>query len=272
VGSLRVHVRASWLAGLVALVPLAGDAKPKPRVVLPAKLAVDPRAALAAQVAAEQQTVATTIDTVTKKLAAADTTRAHRVVAAIRIAEAPDRADDPMGAARRIAAARYLLARDAAERGLLADELVQLHGAEHDVASAAARVASVALPDHLAWPATGTIARRFGEYQHDRSKATLSRRGLDIEVDDHAVAEAPADGVVRFAGPIRGLDRGVVIDHGGYFTVIAKLGEVATLVGAHVGKGDRLGRAARHRVYFEVRAKVGAGGLPIDPEPLLGPR
>ena len=272
-GLQRGRVRASWFAALVALAPLAGDAKPKPHVVLPAKPAIDPRAALAAQVAAEQQTVATTIDTVTKKLAAADATRAHRVVAAIRIAAERDmHADDPMGAARRIAAARYLLARDAAERGLLADELVQLHGAEHDVATAAASVARVALPDHLAWPATGTIARRFGEYQHDRSKATLSRRGLDIEVDDHAVAEAPADGIVRFAGPIRGLDRGVVIDHGGYFTVIAKLGELATLVGAHVGKGERLGRAARHRVYFEVRAKVGAGGLPIDPEPLLGPR
>ncbi|HEY1550119.1 MAG TPA: M23 family metallopeptidase [Kofleriaceae bacterium] len=263
-------MRASWLVVLVALAPFA-DAKSKPHVAPPPKPVVDPRVALAAQVAAEQQTLTTTIDTVATKLAAADATRAHRVLAAIRIAEAPpDRSDDPLGAARRLAAARYLLARDAAERGLLADELAQLHGAEHEVTVAEASVATAVLPDHLAWPATGTIARRFGEYQHERSKATLSRRGLDIEVDDHAVAEAPADGIVRFAGPIRGLDRGVVIDHGGYFTVIAKLGELATLVGAHVGKGDRLGRAARHRVYFEVRAKVGPGGLPIDPEPLLG--
>ncbi|HEX4452607.1 MAG TPA: M23 family metallopeptidase [Kofleriaceae bacterium] len=267
-------MRASWIVVALALVPFAGDAKTKPRAVAaPAKSAVDPRVALAAQIAAEQQTLATTTETVAGKLAAADATRAHRVLAAIRIAEAPDRADhDPMAAARRIAAARYLLAGDAAERGLLADELAQLHGAAHEVTAAAASIATVALPDHLGWPAAGTIARHFGEYQHERSKATLSRRGLDIEVDDHAAAEAPADGVVRFAGPIRGLDRGVVIDHGGYFTVIAKLGELATLAGAHVGKGDRLGRAARHRIYFEVRAKVGPGGLPIDPEPLLGPR
>jgi murein hydrolase activator len=266
-------VRASWLVALgafVALAPLASDAKPKAHVAQPpAKPAIDPRAALAAQVAAEQATVATTIDTVANKLAAADAIRAHRVVAAIRVAQAPARDDDSMATARRLAAARFLLARDAAERDLLAGELAELRRAERDVNTAAATVATTALPDHLTWPATGTIARRFGEYQHERSKATLSRRGLDIEVDDHAVAVAPADGVVRYAGPIRGLDRGVVIDHGGYLTVIAKLGELALPVGAHVAAGDRLGRAARHRVYFEVRAKVGPGGLPIDPEPLL---
>jgi septal ring factor EnvC (AmiA/AmiB activator) len=74
---------------------------------------------------------------------------------------------------------------------------------------------------------------------------------------------------VRYAGPIRGLDQGVILDHGGYLTVIAKLGEVALPVGAPIAAGDRIGRAARHRVYFELRIKLGPGGLPIDPEPLL---
>ena len=50
---------------------------------------------------------------------------------------------------------------------------------------------------------------------------------------------------------------------------MAKLGELAVPVGAHVARGDRLGRAARSRVYFEVRVKVGPGGMPVDPEPLL---
>jgi septal ring factor EnvC (AmiA/AmiB activator) len=75
--------------------------------------------------------------------------------------------------------------------------------------------------------------------------------------------------VVRYAGPIRGLDAGLVIDHGDYYTVIGKLGDLGVPVGAPVTRGDRIGRAARHRVYFEVRVKLGAGGRPIDPEPLL---
>ena len=80
---------------------------------------------------------------------------------------------------------------------------------------------------------------------------------------------APADGIVRYAGPIRGLDHGVILDHGDYLTVVAKLADPALPVGAHVARGDRLGRAARHRVYLELRAKAGPGGLPIDPEPYL---
>ncbi|HEY3803364.1 MAG TPA: M23 family metallopeptidase [Kofleriaceae bacterium] len=261
-------MRATSLV-VIALAAGVGDAKPKQHE--PPRPIVEPRVALAAQVGAEQATLATTIDTVQHKLAAADATRARRVLAAIRIADART-PDDPVGYARRLAAARFLLARDANERGLLADELSALHQADREVTAAAAAVPTVALPDQLLAPAIGTIARHFGEYQHERSKATLSRRGLDFEVEEHAPAVAPADGIVRYAGPIRGLDRGVILDHGGYFTVVAKLGDITLPVGAHVARGDRIGRAARHRVYFEVRAKVGPGGLTIDPEPLLAPR
>jgi septal ring factor EnvC (AmiA/AmiB activator) len=77
---------------------------------------------------------------------------------------------------------------------------------------------------------------------------------------------------VRYAGPIRGLDHGVILDHGDYLTVVAKLGDLVLPIGTHVGRGDRLGRAAHHRVYLEVRVKVGPGGLPIDPEPLFAGR
>jgi septal ring factor EnvC (AmiA/AmiB activator) len=111
--------------------------------------------------------------------------------------------------------------------------------------------------------------RHFGTLEHERSKAMLSRRGLDLEVEDHSPVVAPAAGTVRYAGPIRGLDHGVILDHGGYVTVIAKLAELALPVGAPIAAGDRIGRAARHRVYLEVRVKLGPGGLPIDPEPLL---
>jgi septal ring factor EnvC (AmiA/AmiB activator) len=104
---------------------------------------------------------------------------------------------------------------------------------------------------------------------HERSKATLSRRGIDLEVDDHRPVTAPAAGTVRYAGPIRGLDQGVIIDHGTFVTVLAKLSDVALPIGTRLAAGDRIGRAARHRVYLEVRIKLGPGGMPLDPEPLL---
>jgi murein DD-endopeptidase MepM/ murein hydrolase activator NlpD len=233
---------------------------------------LDPVTALHALLARQLEGEADAIDraraAVADKLAAADHTRTQRLRAAYRLLAAVP-GDDPVGVARGRAAARLLLGRDAGERGLLVEEDAQLAAAGARIAAERAQLPSIGLPGELARPATGAIARTFGTLAHERSKATLARRGIDLEVDDHSPVVAPASGTVRYAGPIRGLDQGVILDHGGYLTVIAKLGEVALPVGAPIAAGDRLGRAARHRVYLEVRVKLGPGGLPIDPGPLL---
>lgn len=234
-----------------------------------------PREALAAQIAAELETLAKTVATVDTKLTDAEATRLKRVRAAYRILRAPiaagdDASDsDRMAAARRRAAARLLLERDRAERQLLANEVAQLRASETTLRSASTQVPTVTLPESLEPPAQGRIVRRFGTIVHDRSKALLARRGIDFEVTALAPAYAPADGTVRYAGPMRGLEHGVILDHGDYMTVVAKLAAVAIPAGTKILGGDRIGRAARARVYLEVRAKVGPGGLPIDPEPLL---
>jgi septal ring factor EnvC (AmiA/AmiB activator) len=234
---------------------------------------LDAREVIGGQLAEQAATIDTTIAIIAGKLARADDVRSKRLRAAYRLLRAPLRstasASDRMAVARRRAAARLLVDRDAGERGLLADEAARLHDAQVRTSEATAKIATITLPDDLARPANGTVARKFGTLEHDRSKATLSRRGIDLEVDEGAVVSAPADGTVRYAGPIRGLDDGLIVDHGDYFTVIAKLGELTVPVGAPVHRGDRIGRAARHRVYLEVRVRVGPGGLPIDPEPLF---
>jgi len=162
-----------------------------------------------------------------------------------------------------------LVDRDATERSLLAEEAQRLRSAHEQTVVATSKLPTIVLPTSIGAPARGTIARTFGTLEHERSKATLSRRGIDIEVEAKTPVSAPADGIVRYAGPIRGLDDGVIIEHGDYVTVIGKLGTVAIPVGTKVLRGDRIGHAARHRVYLEVRVRVGAGGIPIDPEPLL---
>jgi septal ring factor EnvC (AmiA/AmiB activator) len=233
----------------------------------------DQRDVLAQQLAAETATLDTTRATIDGKIKDADAVRVARLRAAYRLVRAPLRADatldDRLAAARRRAAARLLLTRDTAERALLVDENKQLAVANERTIIATRQLPTLALPDKLAWPAKGTIARHYGTLEHERSKATLARHGIDIEVDPHAKALAPAAGTVRYAGPIRGLDQGIVIDCGDYYTVVGKLGDLAVPVGTAVALGDTLGRSARHRVYLEVRVKLGAGGLPIDPEPLL---
>jgi septal ring factor EnvC (AmiA/AmiB activator) len=241
-------------------------------VVAATLAALAPRAraddGLAQQLDDEAAAIDRALATVTEKLTAADDTRGKRARAAYRaLHTAPG--DDAMTVARRRATAHLLLEHDTGERALLLDEASRLHAARGRITGELAELPSIARPTELVRPAPGQIARHFGTLAHERSKAMLSRRGIDIEVEDRVAVVAPAAGTVRYVGPIRGLDQGVILDHGAFLTVLAKLGDVALPVGASIAAGDRIGRAARHRVYLEVRVKLGPGGLPIDPEPLL---
>src|SRR5690606_19868904 len=142
---------------------------------------------LANQIAAELQSLAKTVTIVDDKLADAEAARLRRVRAAYRILRAPrtsiassvdsaNSAADRMAAARRRAAARLLLARDRAERDLLADEATLLQRADTTLRMASEQVATAVLPASLVPPAKGTIARRFGTIVHERSRAVLARR------------------------------------------------------------------------------------------------
>jgi septal ring factor EnvC (AmiA/AmiB activator) len=176
-----------------------------------------------------------------------------------------------MAVARSRATARLLLARDRDEAKQLGDETALLAGAVERIDEDLVRAATMVRPAQgsLLRPVDGEVVRRFGTLVHEATGATLSRRGIDFDVADEAVVVAPADGVVRYAGPIRGLESGLVIDHGGVLTVIGKLAPPTLTAGTRVRGGTAVGHAARRRVYLEVRLPIGPGGTPVDPEPLL---
>lgn len=241
----------------------------------------DPRATLIAAFADQRASVDRAATQVDAKLADAVATRTARIRAAYKVLRADDlspksegrspKSDSGLVIARRRAAVRYLLSHDRAEQDLLVDEATRLLAARQRIDQDATRAQSVALPAGLIWPIRGTIARHFGPFVHERSGATLTRRGIDLEVTTTDVV-APAAGTVRYAGAIRGLDAGVIIDHGDYLTVIAKLGSPSLHAGDLVDQGTVVGHPARHRVYLEVRVEVGPGGTPIDPESVLPAR
>ncbi len=234
--------------------------------------AADPRAQVTAALDAQITVAARTRATVDVKRAEAAARRARRARTAYRLLHpavgvAPD---DRMATARRRAAARWLLERERREEALLADEASLLAAATARLVGDRARAVGAPVPPaDLDRPARGRIAGHFGTAVHERSKATLSRRGVDLDVAAHAEVHPVADGVVVYAGPIRGLDHGVIVDHGGWWSITAKLAPPAVSRGAKVARGDVIGVAADERVYLELRVAVGAGGVPIDPEPLL---
>ena len=213
--------------------------------------------------------------TVQLKADAAITQRAQRArtAALLLTHQVSNNSANAMDNARRRAATKLVLARERAEVMLLTDERDQLVLAGDAIGDGAATALTLPMPpSDLVWPADGSIARSFGTYIHTRSKAMLSRRGIDLEVEEHAQAHAAAAGIVRFSGPIRGLDNGVIIDHGAYLTVLAKLGKLTRTVGAKIDAGDVVGRAASSRLYLELRVKVGPEGTPVDPQAFLRKR
>lgn len=261
----RTAERLALAAALACAVAPASDAQPA--------AAAD---SITTLLGAQRDAAARARDQVETRRSTAEETRAARARAAYKLlrgagsplAVTPERR---MAVARSRATARLLLARDRAEAAQLADEAALLVAdvtrIERDLATAATLTTPAA--GSLRRPVAGDIARRFGTLVHEPSGATLSRRGLDFDAAADEPVLAPAAGIVRYAGPIRGLDHGILLDHGGVIIVIAKLAPPALTAGATLAAGDVLGTPAARRVYLEVRLPVGPGGTPIDPEPLL---
>jgi septal ring factor EnvC (AmiA/AmiB activator) len=176
----------------------------------------------------------------------------------------------------RRAAGTRVLVRDLEERAQLRAELA---AAEADVVRLSAengRAATEATPTpargSFTRPVTKDIAAPFGIYVDDASTTTtkgrVSRHGVELEpVPAGTPVVAPEEGRVLYAGPIRGLGEGVVLDHGaGIVTVIGNLAGVQVRRDDVVARATPVGAtAAGTRVYLEVRL----AGRPIDPAPFL---
>ncbi|MBI4083628.1 MAG: peptidoglycan DD-metalloendopeptidase family protein [Candidatus Lambdaproteobacteria bacterium] len=147
---------------------------------------------------------------------------------------------------------------------------------EHE-RSAEARLAAQPDPDTLRGrlppPASGTIVAAFGRFD-PRYDLKKPQRGVVIRVKPEQGVKAVASGSVVHAGPFRGYEDLVVLDHGkGLFTVYGHL------EGLKVRKGDWVEAAAvlgaptyqpvdsNYSIYFEVRLN----GKPEDPVQWLLP-
>ena len=92
----------------------------------------------------------------------------------------------------------------------------------------------------------GEVLRPFGPYQ--RGRILMPRNGADVACAVGEIVAAPADGVVRFLGPLDGYGHLVILDHGGgWTTVLAPLDPaiLAVDVGTALLAGDRLGLVAQ---------------------------
>jgi septal ring factor EnvC (AmiA/AmiB activator) len=113
-------------------------------------------------------------------------------------------------------------------------------------------------------PVVGRLVSGLGEV----SEAGLRAKGLTLATASSAQVVAPAKGRIGFAGPFRGYDNIVIVDHGGgWASLITHLAHVSVRVGDRVDQGSPIGRmgTGNPRVTVELRRS----GRPIDIVPLV---
>lgn len=166
----------------------------------------------------------------------------------------------------------YLAELDALRKGMETAVLKLEHNARD-----ARRMAQFSDPEsvrgRLPPPAPGKLIAAFGQ-QDPRYELKKFQRGVVIRVREAAPVRAVAPGRVVHAGPFRGYQKLVVLDHGkGLFTVYGHLEALQVERGGTVSAGTQLGAStyqpvnSAYDVYFEIRLK----GEPQDPLKWLRP-
>lgn len=96
---------------------------------------------------------------------------------------------------------------------------------------------------HLAWPVErGFISQGFGRHNHPVLKGVVTEnRGIDIQTTQGATARAIFEGKVLTVASVPGMNNIVMVQHGEYFTVYAKLKTVSVSPGQTLKLKDVIG-------------------------------
>jgi murein hydrolase activator len=111
----------------------------------------------------------------------------------------------------------------------------------------------------LPWPVAGTISQTFGEHPHPTLRGVVTtNNGIDIGTVANAQVKPVFKGTVKAVFPIPGLEKVVLVNHGEYFTVYARLATVNVKIGQVVEPKDVLGTVATNmddgsnKLHFEI--------------------
>ncbi len=121
----------------------------------------------------------------------------------------------------------------------------------------------------LGWPVnSGFISSRFGKQKHPvLKKITVINDGIGIQTEKNTEVKAVFDGVVSQISTIAGLNNVVLIKHGNYFTVYARLRTINVQKGQKVRANDTIGEVFTNKDGIsELEFQVYKGRTKLNPE------
>ena len=97
----------------------------------------------------------------------------------------------------------------------------------------------------LPWPVAGRISQTFGDHPHPTLRGVnTTNNGIDIVTKENAEVKCIHKGVVKAIFPIPGLDRVILMNHGEYYTVYARLATVNVKIGQVCERNEVIGQVA----------------------------
>ena len=121
----------------------------------------------------------------------------------------------------------------------------------------------------LVWPVTsGFVTSKFGQQPHPVLKRiTVVNDGIGIQTEANSTVKAVFDGEVTVVGTIQGKNNVVIIRHGDYMTVYARLNTINVKKGQKVRANDVIGQVFTDRDgVTELEFQVYKGFTKLNPE------
>ena len=126
----------------------------------------------------------------------------------------------------------------------------------------------------LPWPANGFVSQKFGK-SRDPVLRNVERNspGIDIQTMPDEIAYSVFAGEVTAIAAIPGFNRAVIVQHGDYRTVYAKLDKVLVKKGQKISIGDNIGEIyTDNDGISELHFQLWKVGTKLNPELWLGKR
>lgn len=127
----------------------------------------------------------------------------------------------------------------------------------------------------LPWPVQGSIVARFGKQYHPvfKSLQLPQNNGITIAVPQDSEVSCVFDGVVAQISILPGYHQCILVQHGGYYTLYAKIKNVFVKPGEKVKTGQKIGTVdtinGETTFHFEIWNEK---TTPQNPETWLRPR
>jgi len=124
----------------------------------------------------------------------------------------------------------------------------------------------------LLWPVeAGFISSRFGTHPHPVLKGIMiDNQGVDIQTNQNESVRSVFEGTVKTVALVPGMNNVVIIQHGDYFTLYARLKKVTVKPGQKIGVKDPIGEVYTDKDGIsELQFQIWKNNVKLDPQAWL---